>query len=135
MAIMRVVIMGASKLGVTIAKTMASAGYGIVIIDLEQEPLDHLPETLEAQKIVGSGTDPEILKKIDLKPEDIFVAASTSDNVNIAAIKMVKEQFKCQKTGKVIHDSLRAQAYNEVEKGIICPILDAALRFKDYAVS
>ena len=124
--------MGASKLGVVIAKTLVSAGHKLVLIDLEQEALDHLPESLETEKIVGSGTEPETLKKVELKPEDIFIAASTSDNVNIAAIKMVKEQFGCQKTGKVIHDPMRAKAFSEVEKGIICPILDAAIRFKDF---
>ncbi len=128
---MRVVIMGASKLGLTIAATLAAADHSLVIIDLEQDALDHIPETLEVEKVVGSGTDPETLQKIGLKSEDAFVAASTSDNVNISAVNMVKEKFGCTKTGKVIHDPKRARAFSEIEKGIICPILDAALRFKD----
>lgn len=128
---MRVVIMGASKLGIIIATTLASADYKLVIIDLEQDALDHLPETLETEKVVGSGTDMETLKQVSLQSDDIFVAASNSDNVNISAVNMVKEKFGCQKTGKVIHDPFRARAFSEVEKGIICPILDSAIRFKE----
>jgi Trk K+ transport system NAD-binding subunit len=126
---MRVVIMGASKLGIMIAGILTGEGHKTVLIDINPEALNHLPPNCDSEKIVGSGTDPEVLKKIGLTQDDAFVAATTSDNINIAAIKMVKEQFHCKKTGKVIYDPLRAKAFNEVEKGIICPIFDAAMHF------
>ena len=132
---MRAIIMGASKLGITMAGLLEKEGHKITLIDIDPDALNHLPQTYQGEKITGSGTDPELLKKIGLSKDDAFIAATTSDNVNIAAIKMVKEQFGCQKTGKVIHDPLRAKAFNEVEKGIICPILDAAMRFNTQIMS
>jgi trk system potassium uptake protein TrkA len=129
---LRVVIIGASKLGIAIAILLEREGHNIVMLDINEEAFAHLPPTYKGEKIVGSGTDQELLKKIGLNAEDIFVAATTSDNVNISAIKMVKDIFGCKKTGKVIHDAMRAKAFSEVEKGIICPILDSAIRFKDY---
>ena len=132
---MRVVIMGASKVGITIASVLFKEGHKIAMIDLDEDAFNFIPDNLEVEKIVGSGTDPAILKQIEFSGADAFVAATTSDNVNISAVKTIKTDFGCKVTGKVIYDPARAKAFNEIEKGIICPIYDAALRFKESVIA
>lgn len=128
---MRVVIMGASRLASTVADLLEKDGHKLVVIDIDEAGFNRLSPNYAGEKIIGSGTNPDIYKKINFSAEDIFLAATNSENVNIAAAKMVQETFNCQSAYKVIYDPKRAKAFNEVEKGIICPILDAAIVFKN----
>ena len=128
---MRVVIMGASRLAATVADLLERDGHKLVVIDIDEAGFNRLSPNYGGEKIVGSGTNPEIYKQINFSPEDVFLAATNSENVNIAAAKMVQETFNCKSSYKVIYDPKRAKAFSEVEKGIICPVLDAAIMFKN----
>lgn len=127
----RVVIMGASKIAAAIADLLEKEGHQLVVIDIDEAGFNRLSPAYAGEKILGSGTNPEIYKKINFSPKDIFLAATNSENVNIAAAKMVKDTFGCQCASKVIYDPKRAKAFGQVEKGILCPILDSAIIFKN----
>jgi len=127
----RVVIMGMSRISAILIRMLEKEGRHIIAIDIDENRFDKLPEDFKGEKIVGSGTDLEIYKKINFTVDDAFLAATNSDNVNIAVAKIIKENYKGKKIAKVIRDPMRAKAFTEVEQGVICPILDAALYFRD----
>ena len=128
---MRVVIMGMSRISEILIRILEKEGHHIIAIDIDENRFNKLPEDFKGEKIVGSGTDLDIYKKINFNDSDAFLAATNSDNINIEAAKLIKENFKSERIGKVIRDPLRAKAFTEVEQGVICPILDAALYFRD----
>jgi len=123
---MRIVIMGASRVAAALVALLENEGHKVVVIDIDPDGFNRLPQNYQGEKVLGSGTELDVYKKINLGPDDGFVAATNSENVNISAVRMVKDNFKCARTAKLLFDPLRAKAFNEVEKGIICPILDAA---------
>ena len=127
--------MGASRIAAMLTRILDKNEYSIIVIDIDEDGFNRLPNDFEGEKIVGSGTDLETYKKINFTSEDAFLAATNSDNVNIEAARLVKDKFKCTKVAKVIHDPMRAKAYTEIEKGVICPILDALLYFKENILS
>ena len=129
---MRVVIMGASKIGSNLADILEKENHEVIVIDITSDGFNRLSQSFRGQKIVGSGTDLELLKKLNFGGEDAFVAATNSENTNIAAAKMVKESFDCKRVAKLVYDPLRAKAFREVDKGIVCPILESALHFKEF---
>ena len=124
-------MMGMSRISAIIIRILEKEGHHIVAIDIDENRFDKLPEDFKGEKVVGSGANLEIYKKLNFTSNDAFLAATNSDNVNIAAAKLIKENFKCERVAKVIHDPMRAKAFAEVEEGVICPILDAALCFRD----
>lgn len=118
----------------TLVNLLECEGHNVVVIDIDPDGFNRLPENFQGEKVLGSGTELDVYKKINLGPDDGFVAATNSENVNISAVRMVKNNFKCARTAKLLFDPLRAKAFSEVEKGIICPILDAAKQCKTMMV-
>ena len=129
---MRVVIMGASKIGSILADLLERENHEVIMIDITPDGFNRLSQSFKGRKIVGSGTDIELLKKLNFSAEDAFVASTNSENTNIAAAKMVKESFGCKRVAKLVYDPLRAKAFREIDKGIVCPILEAAFHFKEF---
>jgi trk system potassium uptake protein TrkA len=127
----RVVIMGASKIGSNLADMLENENHEVIIIDITPDGFNRLSPSFKGRKIVGSGTDLDLLKKLNFGSEDAFVAATNSENTNIAAAKMVKETFGCKRVAKLVYDPLRSKAFREVDKGVVCPILEAAIHFKE----
>jgi len=123
--------MGVSAITASLVKILNKDEHHIVVIDINENRFDKLPEDFKGEKVVGSGADLDIFKKINFNDHDAFLAATNSDNINIAATKLIKENFKCERVVKVVHDPMRAKAFAEVEEGVICPILDAASCFRD----
>jgi len=128
----RVIIMGASKIGSNLADMLEKENHEVIVIDITPDGFKRLSENFKGQKIVGSGTDIELLKKLNFGAEDAFVAATNSENTNIAVAKMVKESFRCKLVAKLLYDPLRAKAFREVDNGIVCPILEAAMHLKEF---
>jgi trk system potassium uptake protein TrkA len=126
----RVLIMGASKIGSILADILEKENHEVIVVDITPDGFNRLSQSFKGQKIVGSGTDLELLKKLNFGAEDAFVAATNSENTNIAAAKMVNENFGCKRVAKLVYDPLRAKAFREIDKGIVCPIIESALRFK-----
>ncbi len=131
---MRIVIMGASRIAASLVSLLEKNGDEVIVIDVDPDGFNRLPDDFKGEKIVGSGTDPAIYEKLNFGPDDGFVAATNSDNANIAAVKMIREKLNCQHVAKLIYDPMRAKAFREIEKGIICPILDAANHCKEAIV-
>jgi len=131
---LRVVIVGASKIASELAHDLEIEGHEIIVIDLEESGFRRLRNAFKGQKIVGSGTDLEIYKKINFSSEDAFIAATNSDNVNLSTAKLIQETFNCKRVGKVIRDPFRARAFKQTEKGIGCPIIDAANHLKETVI-
>ena len=128
---MRIVIMGASKIGAMLADLLEKENHEVIVLDISPDGFNRLSPQFKGQKITGSGTDPEVFKKLNFTGEDAFVAATNSENANLAAAKMIHDNFGCRRIAKLVYDPLRAKAFKEIEKGVVCPILEAAIHSKE----
>ncbi len=81
--IMRVVIVGASEMGSTVAEHLVGRGHEVVVIDLDQTRLDTLSDTLDCGLIQGDGTAPDVLREAMGGENDILFAATDFDQDNI----------------------------------------------------
>ena len=80
---MNAVIVGCGKVGSELAKTLVNDGHNVSIIDNSQRSLDSISEELDVMTILGNGTNLELLKEAGVENADIFIAVSTSDEVNL----------------------------------------------------
>ncbi|OQY01921.1 MAG: Trk system potassium transport protein TrkA [Desulfobacteraceae bacterium 4572_130] len=82
---MKIIIVGAGEVGYHIASLLAFENKDVVIIDKNADAIRQISENLDVQVITGSGSSPVVLKKAGIKEADILLAATDSDEVNLAA--------------------------------------------------
>ncbi len=89
---MRVVIVGAGKLGYTIAELLSNEQIEVVVVDNDEEQLTAVKENLDVMTIEKSGTNPITLNDPDISSADILIAVTETDEVNMVACILAKKQ-------------------------------------------
>ena len=82
---MKIIIIGAGEVGFNIAQRLSEENHDVVVIDKDQNKINHLQTVIDVQAIVGSGTSPSILQEAGINESDIIVAATDSDEANLVA--------------------------------------------------
>ena len=95
---MKVVILGAGKVGESLARNLSQDGYDISIVDLDKKKIDYLQDRLDVAAIQGHAAHPNSFKKSGADEETIVIAVTNNDEVNIAACQIAKTQFSVKKT-------------------------------------
>lgn len=82
---MRVVIVGASREAVVMARLLVSRGHELIVVDQDRERIDELDEELDCAFLHGDGTRPSILQEADPGGSDVLFCLTNHDQVNILA--------------------------------------------------
>ena len=88
---MRVVIVGAGKLGYTIAELLSNEQVEVVVVDKNEEQLTAVTENLDVMTINKNGSNPITLNDPDINGADIFIAVTDIDEVNMVACVLAKK--------------------------------------------
>ena len=88
---MRVVIIGAGKLGYTIAELLSNEQIEVVVVDKDESQLVAVNETLDVMTINKSGTNPTTLDDPDINRAEVFIAVTNVDEVNMVACVLAKK--------------------------------------------
>jgi trk system potassium uptake protein TrkA len=80
---MRIVIVGGGQIGSSLARALA-ADHEVVVIDHNAEVANTFT-TIDAELIIGSGTNEEMLERARIHDARFFVATTPLDEVNIVA--------------------------------------------------
>ena len=95
---MKIVILGAGRVGSSLAKNLSTSDYEITIIDERQDLLNDLDENYDLAIIKGHASNPKILEKAGLNSDSIVISVTNNDEVNIVSCQLAKEIFKVKKT-------------------------------------
>lgn len=98
---MNAVIVGCGKVGSELARTLVNDGHNVSIIDNSQKSLDNISEDLDVMTILGNGGNLELLKEAGVDTADIFIAVSTSDEINLLSCLIAKQFSKCETIARV----------------------------------
>ena len=88
---MRVVIVGAGKLGYTIAELLSSEGISVTVIDREEDQLTAIKNNLDVLTITANGASPITMDDPDVNGADVFIAVTAIDEVNMVACILAKK--------------------------------------------
>ncbi|NLJ59109.1 MAG: Trk system potassium transporter TrkA [Tissierellia bacterium] len=80
---MKIIIVGAGKVGYTLAQELSMENHHITLIDHDAEVLNYANETLDLMCIKGNGASVEILKNTDIDETDLLLAVTSSDELNM----------------------------------------------------
>lgn len=91
MAFLRIVIVGAGKLGYSIAELLSNEQYDVVVVDNDEDHLEAVKNTLDVLTIAANGASPVTMNDPDIRAADILVAVTAIDEINIVACILAKK--------------------------------------------
>ena len=88
---LRIIVVGAGKVGDTLVNRLADEGHNLVIIDKNEERLTQLSNLCDCMCIIGSGASHEILEEAGITETDLFIAVTESDELNLLCCTIAKQ--------------------------------------------
>jgi len=89
---LKIIVIGAGKVGCQIAQTLSSENHDIVIIEKDNIIQQSAQNSLDAMVILGNGANVLTLEEAGIKQTDMLIAVTSSDEVNMLAC-MIAKQF------------------------------------------
>jgi len=80
---MDIIIAGAGKVGLTLARQLAAENHNITLIDESRAVLDEATELLDAIAVCGNCASREVLLQAGLENAELVIAATNADEVNL----------------------------------------------------
>ncbi|HSV57636.1 MAG TPA: Trk system potassium transporter TrkA [Variovorax sp.] len=90
---MKIIILGAGRIGESVAGTLVSERNDITVIDTDPARLRELEERFELRGVVGSGIDPAVLAEAGARDADMLIACAAQDETNLVACKVAHQMF------------------------------------------
>lgn len=82
---MRAIIIGAGKVGFSIAQMLSQEEHDVVVIDRIGERLDTVAEHLDVQVLSGNGASPSVLMEAGAEGAELLAAVTEADELNIVS--------------------------------------------------
>lgn len=135
---MFVVIVGAGRVGSSIAKRALAAGHEVSVLD--EDPLSH--ERLDVGEegtwedrgglfTVGTALEMEALTEAGTDRADAFIACTDGDNTNLVIGQLATKRFEVKRVLVRVMDPARAAWYREQGLETISPTQQAIDMFHD----
>lgn len=88
---MKIIVVGAGKVGEVLCKDLSAEGNDIVLIEKDEKILDKIISDFDVMGVLGNGATLEILREAGVKGADVFIAVTESDEINIISSIMAKK--------------------------------------------
>ena len=95
---MKVLILGAGRVGGSLARALVNNNYDVSIIDQDKATLSELEEKLDIMTVEGHAAHSLSIKKTGADESTTVIAVTSNDEVNIIACQIAKKQFNVKKT-------------------------------------
>ena len=90
---MKILILGAGRVGESVAESLVSEQNDITVIDVDPQRLAVLQDRLDLRGVAGNGIQPSVLKDAGAEDADMLIACAPLDETNLVACKVAHEVF------------------------------------------
>ena len=90
---MRIIILGAGRVGESVAESLVSEQNDITMIDPDSDRLRDLEDRLDLRGVPGNGIQPSVLRRAGAEDADLFIACASLDETNLTACKVAHDVF------------------------------------------
>jgi len=90
---LRIVILGAGRVGSSVAENLVSEANDITVVDTDTERLRKLQDRLDLRTVTGNAGHPEALARAGARDADLILAVTQSDETNLVACKLAATMF------------------------------------------
>lgn len=87
---MKIIIIGAGKVGKTLAKHLTDEGHNIIVIEKDKQVLDNLLNTYDVAGFVGNGATVDIQNEAEVSKADLFIAVTDNDELNLVCCRLAR---------------------------------------------
>ncbi len=95
---MKIVILGAGRVGESVAESLVSEHNDITVVDTDPQRLTVLQDRLDLRGVVGNGIQPSVLEEAGIRDADMFIACAPLDESNLVACKIAHDMFSVPTT-------------------------------------
>lgn len=82
---MKIIIVGCGKIGTSIIESLVGEGSDVVAVDSSPAVIDEIGNIYDVMCVCGNGADTETLEEAGVSKCDLFVAVTSSDELNMLA--------------------------------------------------
>jgi len=93
---MKILILGAGRVGESVAESLVSEQNDITVIDTDPQRLARLQDRLDLRGVAGNGIRPSVLREAGAEDADMLIACAPLDETNLVACKIAHEMFRIQ---------------------------------------
>ena len=90
---MKILILGAGRVGESVAESLVSEQNDITVIDTSPQRLAALQDRLDLRGVVGNGIQPSVMKEAGAVDADMLIACAPLDETNLVACKIAHQMF------------------------------------------
>ena len=95
---MKVLILGAGRVGGSLATALVNNNYDVSIVDHDKSILAALEDKLDILTVEGHASHPLSIKKAGADDSTTVIAVTSNDEVNLIACQIAKNNFNVKKT-------------------------------------
>ncbi len=95
---MNIIILGAGRVGESVAESLVSEQNDITVIDQDPARLRLLEERLDLRGVVGNGVQPSVLREAGAQDADMLIACAAADESNLVVCKIAHVVFNVPTT-------------------------------------
>lgn len=90
---MKIIILGAGRVGYSVAESLVSERNDITVIDTDAQRLAELQERFDLRGVVGNGIDVQVLAEAGAADTDLLIACAAQDETNLVCCKIAHMVF------------------------------------------
>lgn len=90
---MNIIILGAGRVGESVAESLVSENNDITVIDTDPQRLRQLQDRLDLRGVVGNGIQPSVLKAAGIEDADMLIGCAPQDETNLVVCKVAHDVF------------------------------------------
>lgn len=95
---MNILIIGAGRVGTSVAESLVSERNDITVIDTDPQRLRQLQERLDLRGVTGNAVQPSVLREAGAEDCDLLIACAPMDETNLAVCKIAHDLFNVTTT-------------------------------------
>jgi trk system potassium uptake protein TrkA len=95
---MNILIIGAGRVGTSVAESLVSEHNDITVVDTDPQRLRQLQERLDLRGVTGNAIQPSVLREAGAEDCDLLIACAPMDETNLTVCKVAHDLFNVTTT-------------------------------------
>jgi len=116
-----IIVIGIGRLGAYLAGTLSERGFRVIAVDKLEDSFRKLPDNFSGYKVIGDGTDVNILKMADIENAYMVIVTTNKDNVNSLAAQIASRIYGIKQVYTRLNDIDKEKLIDGFNINVIYP--------------
>ena len=117
---MKIVIVGAGKIGYSLAEELANENHDITVVDIDKEKVKLLSDTLDVMTLCGNGAAISVQREANVDESDLLIAVTAQDELNMLAC-IVARKLGCKTPSRACAILSIPSSFTFSNRSLACP--------------